>query len=442
MNRALGANERVVWLSSEAGGLNFSLMLRVSGDIDEYMVRKALDLLTCRHPLLNVRIEIQNGNPVFTSENVPKIPLRVNARNSKTQWYTEVEKEINHPFPCFEGPLMRAVFLKGAAINDILLTHHHVIGDGTSSMYLVRDFLHVLGEVAEGNKPDVQPLPERPSIEELLPESAHGFKGLIKTGALLEKQVKSILIQRPEKLAKESTPSKTYHGRNIHCMLSPEETESLLAKCREESTTVHGALCASVFRATADQICSMHSGENSKQKQIQKPVTVSCLSPVDIRHFLNPPLGEEVGFYASTVITTHRIDKNTTFWDLARSVQESVHRSIESGEPFVSVSLLDKLVPKSASSSTITKRVYDIYPVALLVSNAGRFTTPEKYGPLTLKEFHVAFANKAAPEILTFIILTYRNRLVLNFSYTEPTISHQCAAAVAENTVKMLKSVT
>jgi hypothetical protein len=42
---------------------------------------------------------------------------------------------------------MRAILLKGTDINDILLTFHHVIGDGTSSIYLIRDFLDVLGKV-------------------------------------------------------------------------------------------------------------------------------------------------------------------------------------------------------------------------------------------------------------------------------------------------------
>jgi hypothetical protein len=74
MNRTLGANERIVWLSSEAGGLNFSIMLRFSGPLTEHTVRKALDLLTFHHPLLRVRIELQENQPVFTSENVPEIP--------------------------------------------------------------------------------------------------------------------------------------------------------------------------------------------------------------------------------------------------------------------------------------------------------------------------------------------------------------------------------
>ena len=434
MNRTLGANERIVWLSSEAGGLNFSIMLRFSGPLTEHMVRKALDLLTSHHPFLRVRIELQESQPVFTSENVPEIPLRVHIRHSDDQWYTEAEKEINNPFPWSEGPLMRAILLKGTDINDILLTFHHVIGDGTSSIYLIRDFLDLLGNVTEG-KDTVQSLPERPPMEDLLPESACGLKGLIKTVKLLNKQVQTILIQRPKKLARDTAPLHTRHARNIHGMLSEKETESLVTTCREESTTVHGALCASILKATGDQISSMNPGGNSK------PVTVTCLSPVDIRRFLDPPLGEEIGFYASMVITTDRIDSKTQFWDLARSVRKAVHQSIKSGEPFVSVSLLDKLIPKNAAASALTKRVYNIYPAALLVSNAGRFNIPEQCGPLVLEEIRIAFANRAAPEILTFIIFTYRNKLLLNFSYTEPAISQKTAAAVAENTIRMLKSV-
>lgn len=432
MKRKLGTNERVVWLSTQAGSLNFVNVAHLSNVLDEHVLRKALDLLPQRHPLLKTRIEIQGNELLFNSDAVPQIPLRTEVRCSDDHWYDEAEKEINSPFPCFEGPLVRVVLLRGDKTSDILITFHHIIGDGMSGVYLMRDLLQLAGQITRGITPVVEPFPERPPMEDMLP--ARGMDGLVKTASLIGKQARTILVLRPKKLPKDGeAPKEECRAHIIHQVLSQKETQNLVTRCREESTTVHGALCAALLKASAALICDVTEKE--------RPIPVSFMSTVDLRQFLNPPVGEEVGFFVSLVITGQNVARTTKFWDLARTARDEVYKSIEKGEQFIFISLLDKLFPKGATPTSLTKRASSIYPAALLVTNLGRLTIPEEYGPLFLQKFHMALADTSVPEHFTASVVTYRDELTINFSYTEPTLSEEHANTLVEDTMKALRSL-
>jgi NRPS condensation-like uncharacterized protein len=368
--------------------------------------------------------------PIFTSEDVPEIPLHTQPRRSDDHWQEEAEKEVNQQFSWLEGPLIRVVLLKGDNVSDILLTFHHAIGDGASCVYLVRDLLHYVETVADGISPDIQALPERPPVEELLPRSAHGLDGQVKTASLIGKQLVNIFVQHPKKLPKDGDPfSKDRCARNIYRKLSEKETEAFLAKCHQESATVHGAVCAAVLQAAAHQICEACKDD---------PITISCMSMVNLRQFLNPPLGDEVRLYISGVITAHRVGSSTDFWDLARSVRKAVHKSVEKGEPFVFLSLLNRVIPRNATPDDLVNLIVRMYPCAILVTNAGRLDIPEQYGDFELEEYNAAVANKAVSEFFNVAVQTFRNRLIVDFFYTEPTFSQERAAALVDDAMKVL----
>jgi NRPS condensation-like uncharacterized protein len=431
MLRKLGANERVVWQTIQAGSINFAAVAHVSGYIDKPALRTVLDLLSQRHPLLRTRIDIQQGGPVFTSRDVPAIPLRVVRRTEDAQWLKEAEIEVNTVLPWSTGPLLRVVLLQGVDCSDIVIRFHHVVGDGMSGMYLMHDLMRLLGEICNGKVPTLQPLPERPPVEELLPH-VNGLQGLAKSAALASKQMFNIIIRHPRKLpVDKNAPLEECSTRIVHCMLSEEETDTLIERCRRESTSVHGAICAAMLISASRQICD--------SAQVH-PVTLNCMSPVDLRPYLNPPLGEELGFFASMVITAHNVHNKGGFWDLARSVRSQVQTSIQSGEPLVFVSLLDKLTPHNARPSDFARRASEIYPAPIMVTNLRRITIPRVYGPLTLEKLHFTVSNKAVPDLFNAAAVTFADKLTLNFSYVDPVVSPERARALVEDTMEMLSA--
>lgn len=418
--RPLGANEHIIWHSAQAGCINFVVCGCLSGSINEDTMRAGLRLLEKRHPLIQCRVDTQGTPPVFTSKGVAPIPLKVYPRKSFTDWIHQAEKEVNTPFPC-TGPLMRAVLLKDTSRTDILLALHHVIGEGMSSTYLMRDLLQNIADITGGKTPNLTSFPLYPPMEDLLPPHARGLQECIKTIKFLGKLVR-IMMQGPVTLTDKNCNQNGY-ARNKYYMFSQKETETFIAKCHTESTTVHGAVCAALLTAAStftDQNCP-----------------IGCMSPVNMRPVLDPPLGDEVGFYASMVVTAHTV-KDVQFWDLARHIKNDVHHAITSGESFVSVKLLDLFIPKNMTSSRLIKRISQVYPVAVLLSNVGKITMPAQYGPYTLEEFHVAIANKAVPHIPNIVILTYQNRLSMTFSYIEPPFSSDQIDTLVRNTINIL----
>lgn len=434
MIRKLGTNEYVTWLTARAGSINFVVAASVSGPLEEAILRKALDLLPQRHPLLRARIEVQGDQSVFVIDDVPPLPLRVEVRNSDDHWQYESEKEINQSLPWSVGPLVRVVLLKGAEVSDVLITFHHVIGDATGGMYLMKDLLRLAGQITEGEAPDLKAFPLRPPLEELLPKNARGLNGLMKIAKLILRQLIGSILQHPKKLPKDGDIlSEDRHCRIIHCMLSPRETEILTARCREKSTTVHGAICAAIVKAAAKQIDGESRGSRS--------TAISCMSAVNLRQYLNPPVGEEIGFFISMAVTTHRIGTDTRFWDLAHSVNKEIRKSIESGEPFVFHLLIDRIAPKNITPDNFVRRALKLYPSAILVTNVGHMDMQKRFGFLILEKLHFTVANKAASEIFNAAATTYRDTLVINFTHTEPALSQERATTLAEDTIKILRNV-
>jgi len=432
MKRQLGSNERIVYMNTQAGSISFVVISHVAMDLDENHVRKALDILCTCHPLIQTRIEIQDNLPFFISDNVPSIPLRVLSRRDDSHWIEEAEHEINTPLPSETGPMIRVVLLTSSRTTDVLIRFHHVIGDGMSGMYLMRDLLTLCEKISQGKKPCMASLPERPPIEELLPPGARGFSDLIKTTSLIGKQLYNITVHRPKKIPCDGESSRPSVTHIIHHCFSAETTWLLVEKCHTSAATVHGAVCAALLTAAAHRIQKEHAHSDS--------CTVGCMSAVDMRQFLYPPVGEEVGLYASMVITSHKISPHTAFWDLSQEVTESVHHSISKGEPFVFISLLDKLVPRNADPADVAKRASDIYPAALLVTNLGRLTIDNLCDLPPCRALHFAVSNKAVPNLYNAALLTFKNQLIINFSYNCPLISEKHARALATDAITILQS--
>jgi len=433
MERELSVAERVMWMSHQVGCANCLFTAHVSGKLDENVLRTALDLLARRHPLLGSRIEVRGIRPFFVSDSVSQIPLRVRTRHGDDDWHDEAETELNDPIRMSAGPLLRAVLIKSDTTAEVLLTCHHIITDAKSGINLISELLELAGQIMEGNlSPKVTELAAHPPVEEILPREARGVGGFLKAGAFIVRQLLNALIQRPSKLPKDSdAPPQDCRARLLQRRLSAEETEALLIRCREEHTTIQGAVCAAVLEAVAGQI---HNNQAEA-----KPITLTCASAVDLRPVLSRPIKDEVGNFASIVVTTHRVGPEIHFWKLAQIVKTDLRRAIGRSEPSVSLSLLNKFLPRKIKPTDLIKTIAK-FNSPLMVSNVGVIRIPEKYGPIILRGVHPALSMTAFPENVEATVSTYSNQLGVNLSYSEPTMSRKRMTRLMEDTMDILQS--
>ncbi|WP_371357441.1 hypothetical protein, partial [Hydrocoleum sp. CS-953] len=103
-------------------------------------------------------------------------------------------------------------------------------------------------------------------------------------------------------------------------MLSQEKTKTLIEKCKEEKTTVHGAISAAMLFASA----KLFSTDNS--------VNLSYGLPVSLRKYCQPEITKEnLGCLISFLSFNQLVNSNAIFWDLARECKSEIHNALMNG---------------------------------------------------------------------------------------------------------------
>ncbi|HHA3877941.1 TPA: condensation domain-containing protein, partial [Pseudomonas aeruginosa] len=143
IRRPLSAVERWYWLSDQFSALNVISRVRVHGQLSIDDLRRGLDALQARHPLLRARIEHDAGlDPRWVPCERP-IPLREVRGGGEEQWLREInERELPERIDPDSGPLIRTVAITtDAGAHDLLVVVPHIIADGTTVLTLAEQWL-------------------------------------------------------------------------------------------------------------------------------------------------------------------------------------------------------------------------------------------------------------------------------------------------------------
>lgn len=328
MQRQLGIEERIFWLHDQAIPLHFTVAAKVIGELQVDSLQQALALVQQRHPLLRVRIVPDSlGNPWLTEDSA-SIPLRVVQRQSEQQWQQEVEQELAYPFNWNQAPLIRIVLVHAADCSELIIICHHAIADAMSAVYLLRDILQAIG--IPGSQQQI--LPERPAYEYLTP-IAHKIQA--PTGK------PQLELVNPSQTI---PPAKSRHFHLLAWSLSPQETTTVIRRCQQAQTSVHAAICAAFLLAITQSSNSQNGAE--VQRLEQKPVTLNCLTAINIRQFLTPPIQEDFGYYFTSSISAHIITPNLSLWDLARVIKAQLNQKIHPDRFLPIFPKLKRLLPQ------------------------------------------------------------------------------------------------
>jgi NRPS condensation-like uncharacterized protein len=405
-------------LNRRATTYNIVTICRINGLLSEEVIRQALELLQARHPRLNSRIIGKLNNLRFQTGNI-QIPLRVVTKLHPQQWQEVVWQELNQKIESHKS-LMRVVLVhlnNEKNVNYLITTIHHAIADGLSCIQLHSELLRYCQKIISFEPIEVVSLPALPPLKKLLPDSMRGWKGAVNIFLALSRLLLKDIYYRPKTLKFEKfLPIKSRCTGIVHRKLNETQTTKLLNVCRKNKTTVHAALCAAMLFAAGRKITA---GKKTN-------VNLSCWSPINLRNRLQPKISNEhLGVLVSGDISCHTLRINTPFWNLARDRRRQMETTLESDQVFC-LPLLTKLL-----INFLLAYPYQVFST-VGVTNIGRVNIPANYGIFELEEISFVTAN-AAFRGLCVAVLTFEEKMFLNFMFSEPAISQETAEILADH---------
>jgi len=410
INRKLAPNEQIMEiLNRNVGTLNILTISCIKGGLKEEIIRRALDLIKCRHPRLNSRIVGHVDSLQFSFGNI-KIPLRVVQKQSIEQWQEVALEELNQPIDSNKS-LARVVLISfpNDQINYLMIILHHAISDGLSTVHLHSEILTYCQKIVEGKiEENISSLRPLSKLQELIPKSKWGKIAAIKRILFLLLLKLKQDLYRPKTLRfNKCIPPELRRCNMVQRKLNQEITAQLIQVCRKERTTVQGALCAAMILAASRE---MESENRAKLR-------LSCCSCVDLRNRLKNPVNRNnLGILASAIISLHTVDKNTSFWDLARDVRQQLKTGLES-EVIFNMALMSKNIYESALSRP------NEAPMTVGVTNIGQIDIPNDYGLFQLEEISFAPVEAVFGGVFGVAVTTFQGTMVLNFMFSEPSMS-------------------
>ena len=432
LSRPLGRCEQGTWLMDRGASMNYVVVSRVRGALDEPTLRGALDALQARHPPLRARVEERGGAHAFCSGDVGPIPLRM-VEGTATSWVSAAEDELCEPFPD-SGPLLRATFLLEPAevspaerVGTVVLTSHHVVGDGMSAVYVMRDLLDAAGRLLEGRAPEAHVVTDTLPLEARLPAHARGVRGLAHLASFLGRSIAEV-VRNPSPVRVRRAREVFAHSRRprIEAVLIDAECAAKLAeRCRAEGTTVHGALAAAMLLGILADL--------PEHKAQRGGTTVSFGNPVNLRPRMEPPVGESLGFHVSMIPFNDRVRADEGLWELARRIRKTVAHGVERHDDFAVARMSPRMVRSFGGHELPARGFIERWETKVrstsALTNLGRVDLPERFGPLAVESFQVANAPSALGDFMA-LATSFRGSIFWNFVWPEPAMEVDHARAL------------
>jgi hypothetical protein len=417
MRRALNEIEYLNWCIGQP--YNMVVVVRLRGELWPDQLREALDKAQQRHPLLGVNTELDAaGMPWFSSEGVGEIPLAVLDQAEPEDARALADRELVARFDmdvpgASRLPLMRASMLRlraSAQLVDVVFTVQHVIGDGLSMVFLVRDLLRFIA--APGTPVAVLDAPA--SLEDLLPAKVRRRI----PSSPLRFDVALWLAKRYVRLRfgrRAVAPSRQPTQRHCAWELTPEQTSRLRARCRREGVSVQSAICTAFLSGFP----AVHT-------------------PVSLRSRLARPVGESFGLFVGAAEVRMRYRATLGLWANARRFHRRLQRALR--EPFRIFTLISKAVPAARVRELgplLVRIASDERPFA--VTNLGQLDgneLPLRGETLRIESFFGAVTGIVDSSVLT--VYTLDGRMRLHMLANEPGPSDTTIRDEAERGVTRL----
>ncbi|MCA9700083.1 MAG: hypothetical protein KC431_21335, partial [Myxococcales bacterium] len=444
MNRHLTTSERMFLAMARQVVMNPVVMVRCRGQLPPERVIDAVARVQARHPALQVKV-VRDERPWFSDRGVAPVSVRVLPRRDDQHWHEVVTAELNEPLDIERGPLIRFVLLQGEDACELICTTDHVNADGRSGLFVLRDVLRAIDD------PQLRlvPLPERSCFDDYLPTgpwdlrmpdalrglwaersraALHRLEGWSEglTGRLGSLNPVAKPVVEPDASGTADTGAGLAPIRVVHRRLDAERTAALVAACRAHDNTVLSALVVACAHALV-------TVENEGASGL-----IGCITPIDIRPLLSPPIGDDFGIYAWAPTSYHPMGPGSEFWGLAARARRMV-RAYRSVPALAGMRrLLDAIefVEGTAMAGVYEQINRNILDGLMVVSNLGRVSLPERVAGVEIESFGF-FA--MIPNIdFVLGVQSFRGVLEMNYCCSRAWMREQLVEGVADRVEAVL----
>ncbi len=418
MERQLGAFESALTFSDRHAPLNVVVVLRLEAGPSPAALRRALDAVQARHPLLRARIRTVAGRYVFGPCRDGAIALRLAERDDGEAWVREAEAELETRLDAGAGVPARCAYLEAPASGpgdcEVLLTFHHAFMDGASAVSLVRELLAACGAADAGAEPGLgEPLAPLPAAEDLFPPACQGGRRRARLAGFLLRQLGQEIADRWRARGRWHPPiSGPTRNRILSFRLSGAETKALVRRSRRRRLTLHSAFDAALLLAVSRHLYPRQS------------LPLRHLVFADLRPYLKPPVAaENLGAYFSMLRFCSSIAPESSLWRLAREINARVHAGVRRGEKY-----LFSLTGAAAMRHLIRSGKERMATTALSYTGAARLAGESRF---PVKALHAFVSNfRLGPEYTAQVRL-HAGRICWDILYLEPELDEDAARRIA-----------
>jgi NRPS condensation-like uncharacterized protein len=143
-----------------------------------------------------------------------------------------------------------------------------------------------------------------------------------------------------------------------------------------------------------------------------------CSHPVNARSQLSLPMPDAVGLYVCLRMTTHSLEADSAFWDVARSVKSQLSQ-IDTAQQLVEErQLRQPMMANLTDATAFVEEVRSQYLCQLTVTNLGRIDMAQQYGNIRIEALHVPIPASGVDLGQIVGVATLGDRLSLTLSST------------------------
>ncbi|MGI8503164.1 MAG: amino acid adenylation domain-containing protein [Hassallia sp.] len=296
---------------------NISVAVQIKGRLNLSALVRSLNEIIQRHDILRTSFEVVNGEPVqkvadFVALTIPEVDLQHLANEQRSMEVQKLsQQEAKVVFDLGQAPLLRAKLLHLKAEEAILvLTLHHLVGDGWSINILVEE-LSAIYQTLTDEKPSLSDTQtELPEVSVQYTDFVYWQRNWLQ-GEVIEKhlaywqqQLGGIsVLQLPTD--RPRPPIQTFRGAQQKFLLSTTLTEAIKQLSQRESTTLFMTSLAAF-----QTLLYRYTG--------QEDIVIG--SPIANRN--RAELKQLIGCFVNTLVLRTNLEENPTFTELLGRVRK------------------------------------------------------------------------------------------------------------------------